>query len=155
MEHSDLYLFATHFWWLIFPLMWMIAAFFRISARHRESQRILDMIQSYTAQGKEPPATLTDLFRAPYGRGWDRHAERYYNDRYAEPYYTYRLWRRFFLFAFLCAAFAAATWWHMFRPGDIDHRQFGWLIVALVMGALAFSNLVALLIRPRLPPDQK
>ncbi|HEX4270705.1 MAG TPA: hypothetical protein VHZ32_04930 [Rhizomicrobium sp.] len=149
MDH-DWYNFVSHFWWLVFPFVWMLAAFVRITARHRESQRILDMIQSYTAQGKEPPAALVEMFKAPrMGRG--RGCNGY--DRYSEPYYTHRLWRRAFLFAFLCVLFAGSAWWRHTYPGDMDHREFGWIIAALVLGALALSNLMALMTRPKLPPS--
>jgi hypothetical protein len=146
MQH-DWYDVFSHFWWLIFPLMWMLAAFARISLRHRESQRILDMIQTYTSQGKEPPAALVEMFKGRRGGG-GRQAW-----RYSEPYYTHRLWRRFFLFLFLAVAFASATVWRNYLPEDMgEHRHFGWVIAAVVLGALALSNLAALMTRPNLPP---
>jgi hypothetical protein len=152
MDH-DWYNFVTHFWWLVFPFIWMLAAFARIMARHRESQRILDMIQSYTAQGKEPPAALVEMFKAP-------RMSRQGCGRYEEPYYTHRLWRRAFLFALLCVLFAGSAWWRHTYPRDMGHHEFGWIIAALVLGALALSNVMALMTRPRLPPpdfkpDQK
>src|SRR5262249_21797411 len=120
MNHSELYNFATHFWWLIFPIAWMMAALVGIALRYNQSQRILDMIQSQTAQGKEPPAALVEMYKAPrfYGRrGW----------RYDEPYYTHRLWRRFFLFGFLAVAFATMSFWRDAFPGDGPHMHFGWV----------------------------
>jgi len=147
MEHGDLYGVLTHFWWLIFPVVWMVAVFARIAVRHQESKRILDMIKTFTDQGKEPPAALMEMFRAPGWRG----------SRYVEPYYTHRLWRRTFLFGFLAVAFFVAASW---RDGDGPlelprHAHFGMIIPAVVMAALCASNLAALLMRPKLPPDQK
>jgi hypothetical protein len=150
MDH-DFYSFVTHFWWLIFPLFWVVAASFRIKARHEESLRLMEMIKSYTDQGKDPPAALMEALRAPVGRQ---------GDRYVEPYYTHRLWRRAFLFGFLCIAFAVLA----LSRGQIDpdwphpgwhHGDFGLIIAAVVMGALCASNIAALLTRPPLPPNRK
>jgi hypothetical protein len=151
MEHSDFYNFATHFWWLIFPLVWGCAAFLRIWTRHNESQRILDMVKTYADQGKEPPAALTEMFRAP------RDGRRGCGDRYVEPYYTHRLWRRAFLFGFLCIAFIVMAIQRGSWDGDWHghHGDSGLVIAAVVMGAICVSCIAALLTRPRLPPDQK
>ena len=152
MNH-DLYDFLTHYWWLVFPLFWMVAASGRIWVRHQESRHLMEMIRVHTDQGKEPPASLVEMFKAQRGGAYRGGACA--NGRYSEPYYTYRLWRRFFLFGLLAAAFAAMTYWRDVWPHDGDHHWPGLLIAALVLGALALSNLMALIFRPRLPFDEK
>ena len=147
MEHDFFWLFSR-FWWLIFPLFWMVTSTMRIRTRHAESLRLMEMIKSYADQGKEPPAALVEMFRAPVGRC---------GDRYTEPYYTHRLLRRSFLFGFLCLAFLAMSVWRPYLDHDWaqrgwHHGDFGLVIAAVVMGALCLCSVGALLMRPRLPP---
>jgi hypothetical protein len=151
MQHSELFTLFTRYWWLIFPLFWMVAASGRIWTRHNEAGRILDMIKTHTDQGKEPPASLVEMFKAQRGGVYGGACG---NGRYSEPYYTYRLWRRLFLFGLLCAVFATMSYWRDGWPDGFQHQWSGLLIPALVFGALALSNLAGLIFRPRLPPDQ-
>jgi hypothetical protein len=151
MQHSDLYDFATHYWWLVFPIIWMFAAFGRIITRHHESQRILDMVKTYADQGKEPPAALVEMFKSPRGgRGCGT---------YVEPYYTHRLWRRVFVFGFLAGAFAVLGYMRdADMPDGLHHGMWhhnGLIIAAVIMAALCAASIGSLLTRPKLPPDQK
>jgi hypothetical protein len=57
MDH-DFYWLFSHFWWLIFPLFWMVAMMARLWSRHSRANRALDIVKSYADQGKDPPPEL-------------------------------------------------------------------------------------------------
>ncbi len=46
------------YWWLLLPLGYFIATGFDQLMRYRRHRDTLDLIKSYTDQGKEPPAAL-------------------------------------------------------------------------------------------------
>jgi len=46
----------VRFWWLIFPIGFMISGFVRMILRSRYRQQKLQILKSYLDQGKEPPA---------------------------------------------------------------------------------------------------
>ncbi|ESQ84524.1 hypothetical protein AEAC466_09230 [Asticcacaulis sp. AC466] len=48
----------TCFWWLIFPIMWMVFGIVRLVLRGLYDQRKLDLMKSYLAQGKDIPDAL-------------------------------------------------------------------------------------------------
>ena len=50
------------FWWLIFPIGFMITAIVRMVLRSRYERQKLEILKSYLAQGKEPPASFNRDF---------------------------------------------------------------------------------------------
>src|SRR5258708_24416592 len=105
MDH-DFYWGFSHFWWLIFPLFWMVAVMARLWSRHTRANRALDIIKSYADQGKEPPPELlknlqggTDGY-CGWGGGW-RHS-------------TERRLHRAFVFTALAIAFGGLTFWNYY-----------------------------------------
>lgn len=46
------------YWWLLFPLGFFIAAGWGSFMRYKRTQAKIDLIKTYTAAGKEPPAEL-------------------------------------------------------------------------------------------------
>lgn len=49
------------FWWLIFPVFGMAMAFTGMFQSDRRANDVLNLIRSYTDQGKEPPPELVKL----------------------------------------------------------------------------------------------
>src|SRR3954468_17771772 len=82
MDHYDIYWLFNRYWWLIFPLFWMVTRIVRLSLGHSHANRTLDIIKSYADQGKEPPPELLAALKAPRDpedrnchspeRGWGR-----------------------------------------------------------------------------------
>jgi hypothetical protein len=147
MDH-DFYSFSSHFWWLIFPLFWMVAAIARLWSRHSRANRALDIVKSYADQGKDPPPELLKTLQYSPGDCGGRYWRRSPEERLG----------RAFLFAALACAFGFMAFWPQ-QYGDDPHRymhhMFGLLLVTAVFVALALSNLMTFMLRRRdLPPDQ-
>ena len=58
----------SRFWWLIFPLFWMVFALAWGWSRHARANRALDILKSYADQGKDPPP---ELLKSLQGGSWD------------------------------------------------------------------------------------
>jgi hypothetical protein len=143
--NNDAYGLFSHFWWLIFPLFWMIFMLAMGWSRHARANRALDILKTYADQGKDPPPELlkglqnVDSGCSPYS--W----------RYAPA----RLLQRGFLFLALAAAFGFMSL-RNFDDGDHWHHHGGLLIPALIFAALAFSNFLSLLFTTRgWPPNDR
>lgn len=48
----------SNYWWLLFPLGFFIAAGWGSLMRYKRTQAKIDLIKTYAAAGKEPPADL-------------------------------------------------------------------------------------------------
>lgn len=145
MDHdfTDL---VSRFWWVIFPLFWMIFALFLGWSRHARANRALDIVKTYADQGKDPPPELLRNLQGGWGGGCGPNGWRYSPER--------RL-HRAFLFSALAVAFFILTFWNH----DVDnhwHHTSGLLIPAMIFTALAFSNFLSLLFLSRRDfPDDK
>jgi hypothetical protein len=53
--------FFRDFWWLMFPLFGMLMAVMGMFQSERQQRTMIDLIKSYTDQGKEPPPELLKL----------------------------------------------------------------------------------------------
>jgi len=136
MHHSELYSFATSFWWLIFPLGWGLVAMLRIWTRHRQSQTTLDVIKSYIERGKEPPAALLESVLP----------------QTSLPRWTYQP-LHFWLSALLLGAGAigfAALAWLRAQQGDPDQANAQFLAVLLGAAAAACAAF-AMIVQARKP----
>ena len=140
---NDAYHLISHFWWLVFPLCWMVARMARLWSRHARANRTLDIVKSYADQGKDPPADLLKTLQP----GWDRDC---YGRRWRTP--EERLGRAF-LFAALACAFGFMAFWPQFSDGP--HHNFGLVFVTAILAAFAISNLLSYMFQPRLPPPDK
>jgi hypothetical protein len=133
------------YWWLLFPIGWMIAGAWHSLMHYRRHRDTLDLVKSYVDQGKEPPAGLLDRLNGNgVPDGWadsgDRHERRAYRG-----YYRYRYWSGWpnvVLFGSLCAGFAYAAY------GDFYGQSEAFTIVAIVMGGMTLAMLVRTLTTP-------
>ena len=50
------------YWWLIFPIMWMVSSVIRMILRDDYQRRRLQILKSYADQGKELPEALRREF---------------------------------------------------------------------------------------------
>jgi hypothetical protein len=147
MDH-DVYWGFSRFWWLIFPLFWMIFALAMGWSRHMRANRALDIIKSYADQGKEPPPELLKILQqgpevwGGCGRRWRRSPEE-------------RLGRAF-LFAALACAFGFPAFWPQLSDSSYHHNPFGLIVLTAIFAAFAVSNLLSVIFQPRdLPPHDK
>jgi len=142
MDHPhDLYWLFNRYWWLIFPLFWMVTRIVRLNLGHSRANRALDIIKSYADQGKEPPPELLTALKAssdPDERGYRDHR---------------RGVGSFFFFMALATGFLVLA----FVPNDLtDGHHMAFVFVAIVMMGIALSGLVNALYKPGLPPpDQR
>ena len=141
------------FWWLIFPIMWFGFGFFGMWLRHRRHRDAMEVLKTYAAQGKEPPAEVSRILSGAadpsscgpwgggYGYGW-------WGRRYG-PYWE---WRRVFIFTSLAVGFGIAAYY-----GDEwgVHGEPAFIIVAAVMGCLAVGSLLFALMTRRIDGEGK
>jgi hypothetical protein len=52
------------YWWLVFPLSWMMVGAFRSWLAYRARRDAVDLLKSYAESGREPPAALVARLRA-------------------------------------------------------------------------------------------
>ena len=62
-NHSDFYLFAANYWWLIFPVGWGVFGLLGSWIKHREAQQALEVLKSYAEQGKDAPPELIQILK--------------------------------------------------------------------------------------------
>uniref|UniRef100_B0SWI8 Uncharacterized protein n=1 Tax=Caulobacter sp. (strain K31) TaxID=366602 RepID=B0SWI8_CAUSK len=49
---------VSSYWWLIFPLSWIVFGAFQSWLRYQARRDALDVLRSYAEAGVEPPAAL-------------------------------------------------------------------------------------------------
>jgi len=54
-----------NYWWLLFPLGFFVAAGWGSFMRYKRTQAKIDLLKTYAASGKEPPADLIASLDAP------------------------------------------------------------------------------------------
>jgi hypothetical protein len=121
------------YWWLIFPIFGMYMAVRGMSHSERNTRNVIDLIKTYTDQGKEPPAELLQL--AARGLQDDDNAPETPQSRRRGWIWT------FFLFAGLAAGFA--TGYAFASPAE----DWAWLFlaVAVAMAVMALGALAMLM----------
>ncbi len=127
------------YWWLMFPLAWIVGGAFSSFFRYRRQKQTLDLIRTYADRGQEPPEALVKMAVVPAAGedGWERRCRR--------PNRT-RAWSHFGLFLAMAAGFGVAS-----QVTDYDGDGNGLLVVAVIMGAIAVWALVNALTQPRDP----
>lgn len=140
MEH-----FWFSYWWLIFPIGWFAFGAFDRWLSYQRSRDALDLIKTYTAQGKEPPPELVRRLQDDVrddvpdagvdARYYSRRARRAYRRAYRwGPYGALRS-------AVFTGALAAGLWFAAemnYLPGTDGPFRF----VALILGCVTAANLV-------------
>lgn len=140
----DFYELFSRFWWLIFPLYYMVARSIRLSRRTTSQDRAMEILRIYAAKGEQPPPevmkALTQMTSHPddeYGTGGA-----------TDPSGGYRMaprtgsagswWWTCFIFVAVTAGFAVGV--NGFGPQSEAHTPF--LIVTVIMAFLAVGALV-------------
>ena len=128
------------FWWLIFPLSWFVFGAWQSWLSYRANRETLDLIKTYAASGREPPAELM----ARLNKRWHGDDE----DRDERPRYRRRRersWYQVVLYGLLSSGFAVAAATDMYGAGE------AFVIVAFVLGALCAATLVQVLLNQKGP----
>ena len=130
------------YWWLLFPLGFFVFGAWDRWLVYKRSKDHLDLIKSYAAQGKEPPAELMRTMRESvldddpeddFGpRRRHRRYRRYY--RYG-PYWQ---WRSFFFTGAVALGF-----WLASEYADLPGTEGPFRLVAIIMSCVAGANLLA------------
>jgi hypothetical protein len=119
------------FWWLMFPIFGMFMAVWGMAQSDRRTRNMLDLIKSYTDQGKEPPPELLRL------------ASQSLQDGAAQSNPTTRqnssAWT---LIVFLAMSAGFGMGWYMVRDQDF---AFAFALVGIVMGVMAVGALFLLI----------
>ncbi len=68
------YALFSSYWWLLFPLGFFVAAGFSSYMRYKRTQAKIELLKTYAAAGKEPPAELIAGLDAPDVSGDDADA---------------------------------------------------------------------------------
>jgi Flp pilus assembly protein TadB len=118
------------FWWLMFPIFGMAMAFTGMSQSERRAKTMIDLLKTYTDQGKEPPPELLRMAAQSLDDGVNTPATRQQSNAWS-----------FVVFAALSAGFTVG-WWFIRDEG----YAFAFLIVAVTMGVLAVGALLILLL---------
>lgn len=145
--------FFWSFWWLIFPIGFFIFGAWDRWLSYQRSKDRLDLLRTYTQQGKDPPPELIkalqgeedlDDERGPppfdaydrYGRYGRRAARRYYRYRFrASPYWAWR--------GAIVTGAVAAGFWFASEYADIPGIDWPFRLVAIIMTCVAAGNLIA------------
>ncbi|MBY0562575.1 MAG: hypothetical protein K2P58_00210 [Hyphomonadaceae bacterium] len=117
------------FWWLIFPIFGMVMAVSGGFTSERRTRNVIDLIKTYTDQGKEPPPELLKLA----AKDWDEDGVTTSpRSRFHDSGWT------FFTFAALATGFGIAYWF--IHPTE----DWAWIFLAVAagMGVMALGGLV-------------
>ena len=146
MEH-----FFFSFWWLLFPIGFFIFGAWDRWLSYQRSKDRLELLRTYTAQGKDPPPELVRALQGeddlddddrgpsgydPYDRRGRRAMRRYYRYRFrASPYWAWR--------GAIVTGAVAAGFWFASEYGDIPSIDWPFRLVAIIMTCVAAGNLIA------------
>jgi hypothetical protein len=119
------------FWWLIFPLWWMVLRLVRTFRQQSSQDRALEVLRIYASRGAEPPPEV--LKAVTEASTMDPMAPHYRQS----PSTLSGAWWTFFVFAALAGGFGYGS--YMFGDNDA-HTPF--MIVAIIMSILAFGSFI-------------
>jgi hypothetical protein len=138
LQNHDFVELFSRFWWLIFPLWWMLVRLIRSLRSTSAQDRALDVLRIYAAKGETPPPEVLKALAQMSGPGADYAAGGAYPPP-PPPGRASGAWWTFFVFAALTAGFAVGV--NGFGPSDVQaHTAF--TIVAVVMAFMAAGSLV-------------
>lgn len=129
------FLFA--YWWLLFPLAWFLAMGWGSFMRYKRTQAKIDLLKSYAASGKEPPAGLMEGLDESEDRDWSREEG---EDKHPGGGHAFLV----ILFAGLAGVFAFAGYSGML--GGVDTELY---FVAMILGVLSVAFLASAIFRKR------
>ena len=124
-----------HFWWLIFPVLAMVLALAAMAFRYRRHKDTVELLRTYAAQGKDPPAELIKALHSHNGR----------------PRGPDRDWQRAILFGGLTVAFGVMA----YSRADMHGPHDGIVFVAIVFGALTLGAIVSAVLQQRRRHDHE
>ena len=102
MDQSTAVHLFTSYWWLVFPIGWMIAGVFGSLFHYRHKSDMLNLIKTYAEKGQEPPAALLDALKSDEARAYD-YEGRHYGRRWRRRRHGW--WWQVVVFASLSAGF--------------------------------------------------
>lgn len=135
--------FFSSYWWLLFPLGFFVFGAWDRWLSYQRSKDRLELLRSYTNQGKDPPP---ELIRALHSEEPEELPPRVdYPDRYARRaarrywrYGPYGAWR-----AAMSTGVVAAGFWFASEYADLPGVDWSFRLVAIIMTCVAAGNLVA------------
>ncbi len=127
-------LFATY-WWLLLPFLFTLGGAFSSFMRYQRTRAKIDLLKTYAAAGKEPPADLIRNLEREDQYNWDEE-----NDGGQSGTGTAFL---VFLFAGLGGVFAFEGYVGLLGMGEVAY------FVALIMGVLAIAFLANAIFKGR------
>lgn len=144
MDPTDVQDFFHSYWWLIFPIGGFVFAAWDRWLSYQRSRDALDLIKTYSAQGKDvPPQLLRQVEEDTWDDPEDGHGGRR-SRRAARRYYRHgSYWQ--FRSAIYTGAIAAAFWVaseYAFVPGAVGPFR----VVAVVLTCVAAANLALALL---------
>ena len=120
------------FWWLIFPVGFLVAGGFNSLLGYKRQQDTLKLIRTYAEKGQEPPAALLKILEQPIDE--ERSTKKDNNDG---------LWFSVVLFAVMAIGFGYGAYTDMYGSGP------GLVIVTFVLAGLCLACLVTALLSGR------
>ncbi|WP_293902656.1 hypothetical protein [Phenylobacterium sp.] len=140
--------FFFSFWWLLFPIGFFVFGAWDRWLSYQRSKDRLDLLRTYTAQGKDPPPELLRALREdeigdappgappfdPYDRYSRRYARRYYRGYWRSG--PYGAWR-----GAIVTGAVAAGFWFTAEYADVPGLDWPFRLVAIIMTCVAVGNL--------------
>ena len=126
------------FWWLIFPVGFLIAGGFNSLLNYKRQQDALKLIRTYAEKGQEPPAALLKILERPIDEDgdWGKGAGKASNDG---------SWFSVVLFGVMAVGFGYGASTDMYGARD------ALVIVTFVLAGLCLACLVSALRAGRRP----
>ena len=138
MEFADLF---RSYWWLLFPLAFFVAQGWSSYMRYKRTKEKIDLLKTYAAAGKEPPANLVASLERDSERD-DEHDWTGGDDGESSTGGGNAF--LVFLFAGLAGVFAYAGY-----SGLIENVREEFYFIAMILGVLAVAFLASAIFRRR------
>ena len=125
------------YWWLLFPLAFFVAAGWGSFMRYKRTQAKIDLLKTYAASGKEPPADLIAKLDESDDDGDDWSGSGGGSGRQDSTYGTGSTAFLVILFAGFAAVFAYEGYSGLIGMGEVAY------FVAMIFSVLSFAFLVS------------
>lgn len=129
------------YWWLLFPVMWFLFGAFDRWLSYKRSRDTLDLIRTYSAQGKDPPPELLkevqeepDLDDYRGYRGSRRYWRRRRYGLHGSPYWELR--------SAVYTGVIAAAFWVASEYASIPGLDWPFRLVAIILTFVSAANLI-------------
>lgn len=141
MSASELF---AAYWWLLFPLAFFLAAGWSSFMRYQRTKAKIDLLKTYAAAGKEPPADLIASLERDSDRDdehdWTGGGEHYGHGSGSGGGNAFLV----ILFAGLAGVFAFTGY-----SGLIENVREEFYFIAMILGVLALAFLASAIFRRR------